>query len=52
MIDGKKDDGKPFFAYLPFTAIHLPLQAPESAYQDKVDYYVEHGWGFDSRRPI
>ncbi|MEZ9661849.1 MULTISPECIES: arylsulfatase [unclassified Vibrio] len=44
MIDSKKDDGKPFFAYVPFTGIHLPLQAPESAYQDKVDYYVEHGW--------
>lgn len=44
MIDSNKDDGKPFFAYVPFTAIHLPLQAPEAAYKDKVDYYVEHGW--------
>jgi arylsulfatase len=44
MIDKNKDDGKPFFAYVPFTAIHLPLQAPESAYQDKIDYYVENGW--------
>jgi arylsulfatase A-like enzyme len=44
MIDKNKDDGKPFFAYVPFTAIHLPLQAPESSYQDKIDYYVENGW--------
>lgn len=44
MIDKNKDDGKPFFAYVPFTAIHLPLQAPESAYQDKIDYYIENGW--------
>lgn len=44
MIDKNKADDKPFFAYLPLTAIHLPLQAPESAYKDKVDYYVTNGW--------
>ncbi|MFA0086443.1 arylsulfatase [Vibrio sp. 10N.261.51.F12] len=44
MIDKNKEDGKPFLAYVPFTAIHLPLQAPEHTYQDKIDYYVEHGW--------
>ena len=44
MIDRNRADGKPFFAYVPFTAIHLPLQAPEAAYQDKIDYYVKHGW--------
>lgn len=44
MIDKNKDSGKPFFAYLPFTAIHLPLQAPKESFEDKVDYYVENGW--------
>ncbi|MCL9775875.1 arylsulfatase [Vibrio methylphosphonaticus] len=44
MIDSNKDSGKPFFAYLPFTAIHLPLQAPKASFEDKIDYYVEHGW--------
>ncbi|MDE2371195.1 MAG: arylsulfatase [Burkholderiales bacterium] len=29
-IDQNKGDGKPFFAYLAFTAPHWPLQAPES----------------------
>lgn len=28
-IDKNKADGKPFFAYLPFTAPHYPLQAPD-----------------------
>ncbi|NOI77390.1 arylsulfatase [Vibrio coralliilyticus] len=44
MIESNRKDGKPFFAYVPFTAIHLPLQAPEAAYADKVEYYAEHGW--------
>lgn len=44
MIESNRNDGKPFFAYVPFTAIHLPLQAPEAAYADKVEYYATHGW--------
>ncbi|MCG9633051.1 arylsulfatase [Vibrio sp. Isolate30] len=44
MIESNRNDGKPFFAYVPFTAIHLPLQAPEAAYADKVEYYAKHGW--------
>jgi len=30
-IDEHRDDGRPFFAYLAFTAPHWPLQAPEAS---------------------
>ncbi|MEE8595631.1 MAG: arylsulfatase, partial [Gemmatimonadota bacterium] len=30
-IDGGRGDGRPFFAYLAFTAPHWPLQAPDSS---------------------
>jgi arylsulfatase len=30
-IDGGRADGRPFFAYLAFTAPHWPLQAPDSS---------------------
>lgn len=39
-VDLNKGDGKPFFAYLPFTAPHWPLQAPEEfikKYEGKYD---------------
>ncbi|RTL55847.1 MAG: arylsulfatase [Rhodocyclaceae bacterium] len=44
-IDSNKGDGKPFLAYVAFTAPHWPLQAPESfikKYEDtyKVGYEV------------
>lgn len=32
--EGEKDEDRPFFAYLPFTAPHWPLQAPRS--------YIDH----------
>ncbi len=28
-IDSNLDDGKPFFAYVPFQAVHMPVQAPQ-----------------------
>lgn len=38
-IDSSKDDGRPFFAYLAFTAPHWPLQAPdESIAKQKGNY--------------
>lgn len=30
-IESDKDDDKPFFAYLAYTAVHWPLQAPEAS---------------------
>ncbi|WP_243442615.1 arylsulfatase [Sandarakinorhabdus sp. AAP62] len=40
---GKTDPGKPFLAYLPFQAVHIPVQAPRSF----IDHYkgrYDKGW--------
>jgi len=42
-IDQGKDDGKPFFAYLSYTAPHDPLHAPK-AYIDKYRGRYDEGW--------
>ena len=42
-IAGNLQDGKPFFAYLPFMAVHMPVQAP----QEYIDHYMgvyDAGW--------
>lgn len=42
-IDSGSQDGEPFFAYLPFMAVHTPVQAP----QEFVDRYMgayDTGW--------
>ena len=42
-IDSNIDDGQPFFAYLPFQAVHIPVQAP----QEFIDRYMgvyDEGW--------
>jgi arylsulfatase/uncharacterized sulfatase len=42
-IDSNIDDGRPFFAYLPFQAVHIPVQAP----QEFIDRYMgvyDGGW--------
>lgn len=42
-IDDNLQDGKPFFAYLPFMAVHMPVQAP----QEYIDHYMgvyDAGW--------
>lgn len=42
-IAGNIDDGRPFFAYLPFQAVHIPVQAP----QEFIDRYMgvyDGGW--------
>ncbi|MCC3860505.1 arylsulfatase [Pseudemcibacter aquimaris] len=44
-ISADKDDGKPFFAYLAYTAPHWPLQAPDE-YLDK--YKGRYDAGYDN----
>jgi arylsulfatase A-like enzyme len=42
-IESNKDDGRPFFAYVPFQAVHIPVQAP----QEFIDRYMgvyDEGW--------
>lgn len=42
-IDSNQGDGQPFFAYVPFQAVHIPVQAP----QDYIDRYMgvyDQGW--------
>jgi arylsulfatase A-like enzyme len=42
-IDSNANDGQPFFAYVPFQAVHLPMQAP----QEFIDRYMgvyDEGW--------
>jgi arylsulfatase/uncharacterized sulfatase len=42
-IDSNAEDGRPFFAYVPFQAVHLPVQAP----QEFIDRYMgvyDEGW--------
>ena len=46
-IDSNIDDGSPFFAYLPFQAVHIPVQAP----QEFIDRYMGvYGDGWDVLR--
>jgi arylsulfatase/uncharacterized sulfatase len=42
-IDSNVQDGKPFFAYLPFMAVHIPVQAPQ-AYIDRYMGVYDSGW--------
>jgi arylsulfatase/uncharacterized sulfatase len=42
-IDGNAGDGKPFFAYLPFQAVHIPVQAPQ-AFIDRYMGVYDAGW--------
>jgi arylsulfatase len=42
-IDSNKDDGKPFFAYLAYTAPHDPLHAP-AEYIDRYLGKYDDGW--------
>jgi len=41
-IDSNRGDGQPFFAYLPFQAVHIPVQAPQ-AFTDKYMGVYEAG---------
>lgn len=42
-LDARPQDGQPFFAYLPFLAIHIPVQAPEAFVQRHLGRY-DGGW--------
>lgn len=42
-IDGHADDDRPFFAYVPFQAVHIPVQAPQSFIDRYMGVYDE-GW--------
>jgi arylsulfatase A-like enzyme len=42
-IDSNKADGKPFFSYLAFQAVHMPVQAPAEYTEKYIDTYVD-GW--------
>lgn len=46
-LDQTKGSGKPFFAYLAFTAPHWPLAAPE---EDIKKYENRYGGGYDALR--
>jgi len=48
-IDEAPDDGRPFFAYLPFLAIHIPIQAPE-AFVRRYDGVYADGWQAQRQR--
>ena len=49
-LDGRDAD-KPFFAYLPFLAIHIPVQAPRE-FTDKYAGVYEDGWDATRMRRI
>lgn len=40
---GKTDPAKPFFAYIPFQAVHIPVQAPQ-AFIDRYKGRYDAGW--------
>lgn len=42
-IDSNAEDGNPFFAYIPFQAVHLPVQAPRE-FSDKYAGVYDDGW--------
>ncbi|MEK9871386.1 MAG: arylsulfatase [Gammaproteobacteria bacterium] len=42
-IESNRDDGQPFFAYVPFQAVHIPVQAPQ-AYIDRYIGRYDQGW--------
>ena len=42
-IDSNAEDGRPFFAYLPFQAVHIPVQAPQKFIDPYMDVY-DDGW--------
>ncbi len=42
-IDSNIQDGKPFFSYIPFQAVHIPVQAPRE-FTDKYMGTYDDGW--------
>lgn len=42
-IESNREDGKPFFSYIPFQAVHIPVQAPK-AFTEKYLGRYDQGW--------
>ena len=42
-ISANESDDKPFFAYIPFQAVHMPVQAPRE-FSDKYSGIYDQGW--------
>lgn len=42
-ISSNAEDGQPFFAYIPFQAVHIPVQSPQ-AFTDKYMGVYDGGW--------
>ena len=42
-IDSNNTDDRPFFAYIPFQAVHMPVQAPRE-FSDKYAGVYDEGW--------
>jgi arylsulfatase/uncharacterized sulfatase len=42
-IESNSADGRPFFSYIPFQAVHMPVQAPQE-YTDKYMGDYDEGW--------
>lgn len=42
-IDSNRSDRKPFFAYIPFQAVHIPVQAPREFTEKYLGVY-DQGW--------
>jgi len=42
-IESNRADGRPFFSYVPFQAVHMPVQAPQE-YTDKYMGKYDEGW--------
>ncbi len=42
-IDSNQADDQPFFAYIPFQAVHMPVQAPKE-FSDKYAGIYDEGW--------
>lgn len=42
-IASNESDDKPFFAYIPFQAVHMPVQAPRE-YSDRYTGVYDQGW--------
>ncbi len=42
-IDSNAEDDTPFFAYIPFQAVHMPVQAPRE-FSDKYTGVYDQGW--------
>ena len=43
-IEAGRQQGQPFFAYLPYTTAHFPLQAPEKLIDQYEEHYLALGW--------